>query len=652
CGGGDDDGTNQPVDPVGPTDPTDPIVDPGIDVSDEELQPENDVVDYAVKFDAEKETSITSYVKVRNQASKFDVAQGETSGLRQYSNRMGSLSIGNNDDGSSVLDNAILAQLERQSTGQKVIQLVGIDPFGDAGELHSVGMLNGAHEHLATTGYYPAGYTAGTGNPEIQWLNAPNSVVMSVQGNADPKMDDPNATPLILSGGIPEIADYLSAGSKPEKTTVKTWDGTTIDATTKKPVLVDVTDQALDQVETLLTTYTSNMRAAATLVDQQNWASVVSELTKTRDQLVTKIGNQVKGVMAAYAGVNVSEAYRTGKMRFDDPGNVAIPTAANPQEYGIVAMNMFDGVKQSGITEGNDDKYITTTRIFGHYYLDPGAGGTAPNAFAKPENFNSYLRPEVAASTLGATAGDLVVIPTTLDHVQYGRISANLDPDKIKLLGEYEGTQYYVSPLAEHDPLHANEAVDSYFYRGTGETTVAQMNALPSNAQIDYQGHAIMFGLDNNFHGNKVSGRVDPNALKIAKNDREGIGNFVQAKFDVGAKTITGDVYNLWHFTKDVPGKGSRNESLLDSLVEFKALVKGNTIIGDANLTYDKESKGQIRGSFFGPNANEIGGAFSAVTTSENKVDGEVRWGGAFGAKKVTKEEVIEFTNTDLIESN
>ena len=169
------------------------------------------------------------------------------------------------------------------------------------------------------------------------------------------------------------------------------------------------------------------------------------------------------------------------------------------------------------------------------------------------------------------------------------------------------------------------------------------MAGLASNQVIDYQGHAIMFGLDNNYHGNRTGGNM-PSAVVEKPSNLQGIGNFVQAHFDVGAKTFTGDIYNAFIDPSRAPGA-----IVYDSLVTIDAKVEGNTIAGDAELTYNPadgvNKKGQIRGSFFGPTADEVGGSLSSVTSRENKVDGLVGWGGAFGAKRIDKGSVLGITD-------
>ncbi|MBR7059675.1 MAG: transferrin-binding protein-like solute binding protein [Neisseriaceae bacterium] len=646
CGGGDDDGTNQPVDPVGPTDPTDPAIDGGdVTVSDEELQPQNDVEDYAVPFKPESDPSVLSQVKVRRGDSRFDLDTGVRI-ERQYSNRMGSLSVSGSANGNRALTNIVLAQTVKKDDADHFVYIVGTDPFGNADQLHS---QNSTHNHGQTTGGYPytAADTFGTENPELQWLNAPNSVVAGATrtkyddvGTAITQMRDTSGASLAYTAILPLIGDYAVGGSKEPKGKVTGAATSTYNGEFTLSVLDGYLAAAIAQLNDA-----ANENA---LKDAKKDVEALQKgIKKAVENYEKKAGkNHGAGAIDVTALMEANNAqawfakdpetapYTAGApgLRFAD----GLVTADNPQEHGLVAINLAG---DDGQIRGNDDNYQTNTRIFGHYYLDPGvqlfkdANG---RAIIASEDYNSYLKAELAqvaftdgsVDVTGGTNGHLMVYPTTLDHVQYGRVTAKLDPTDFYLQSNKAGAGGYFYRYAEVGPHLDAETVDTYFYRGTDETTIAQMDALTDN-QIIYQGHAIMFGLDNSFHGLKTDGNV-PTGVVENPNIAQGIGNFVEGVFDVGAKTFKGNVYNYFAYENN-----GKTEGVKDYLVEFGALVKGNTIAGDANLVYKPEVKGQIRGSFFGANASEIGGTFSGVSSTENKVDGEIRWGGAFGAHRV-----------------
>ena len=180
-------------------------------------------------------------------------------------------------------------------------------------------------------------------------------------------------------------------------------------------------------------------------------------------------------------------------------------------------------------------------------------------------------------------------VPTTLNYVQYGRVTTKLDlADGENLLDN----GFLRAPFTyKNDP----NGVDHYFFRGVNATSIEQMAALPSDAIFQYSGHALMYGINNRFHG------------------------------------ITGDVYNAWLQSLDKP------TVLKDKLVHFQGDVIGNTIIGTADRAYiPGNDEAAFRGAFFGENADEMGGAFNSVKPDDKYGSAYEYgdWGGVFGAAK------------------
>ena len=316
------------------------------------------------------------------------------------------------------------------------------------------------------------------------------------------------------------------------------------------------------------------------------------------------------------------------------------------------------------------DHHNTTTRVFGRYHLAYSDGGEI-----KPVTLNSYqgVRSFVAAvqAVPGANGADLVrgsavpgetryplkadldqpaahysigAVPMTLQKVQYGRVTTNLDIDIGE--GPYEDG-FLMSPFRYKND---NAAVDNYFYRGIEATTIDQMKAVTANnGAARYEGHALMYGIDNSFKGiTKITDSSAatnlPNAFAIdspeavaADTARLGLGNFVQADVNFGTNKVTGDVYNAW-LEKTAVSAGSTGAITKDLLVHFKGDIMGNTVIGTADRTYvSGDDKADFRASFFGEQADEMGGSFNSVTR-EQKYGSAYEsgdWGGVFGAKKV-----------------
>lgn len=216
----------------------------------------------------------------------------------------------------------------------------------------------------------------------------------------------------------------------------------------------------------------------------------------------------------------------------------------------------------------------------------------------------------------------------TLNHVQYGRVTGDLD----NLRQEDLAGQSYVqadfvnkdfnSTKAEND----SDATDVYFYRGVGETTLAQMANL-NEGTYQYAGHALMYGIDNSYSGGPSDGgNSNAPAFGVSGN---AVGNFVQAEYNSGTQKVTGSIYNVWD-------KGADNGALeAVDLVKFDGNVVGNSVNGGAQLQYGdiNDGKGSFKGSFFGDMAQELGGALNSIDSETGY--GNSKWGGVFGAKKI-----------------
>jgi len=274
-----------------------------------------------------------------------------------------------------------------------------------------------------------------------------------------------------------------------------------------------------------------------------------------------------------------------------------------------------------------EDHHNTSTRIFGNYHL-AYADLTGKNPGVKPVTLNSFkgAKSFIAEYETGketkATQYSLGAVPMTLNHVQYGRVTTNLDIDE-GLAGYPDG--FIRSPYRNKND---NAAVDNYFYRGTDATTIEQMAALPSDQTVTYNGHALMYGIDNSYHGGGA--RNLPNAFAGAT-DGLGLGNFVEAQANFGTKRMIGKVYNEWLLD------ASKAATTRDNLVQFQGTITGNTVVGTADRTYIAgDDNATFKASFFGEKAEELGGSFNSVKDADKygAAYGSGDWGGVFGASK------------------
>lgn len=311
-----------------------------------------------------------------------------------------------------------------------------------------------------------------------------------------------------------------------------------------------------------------------------------------------------KNVAAVVAGDPAAVTTQTGLVTVvqDAAGN---PPVVNFIERSVNYQNHAETLTGPGAIVGAEAAQLgdDTTRIFGHFYLAPAGTPEAANTFVK----DPIQRRE-------AQANDLAYGVATLNRVQYGRVSNNANVDVNPVTNGFVITPF----VAAND----TNAVNTYFARGVDATTVEEMGNLGDGKgiSIDYHGHALMYGIDNSYHGNSRALPGAPGSIA-----GQGVGNFVYATLDTGKATVEGSVYNVWT-------RGNFTQT--DPLVSFGGKVAGNTVVGTADRTYVAgQDDASFRASFHGANAEEMAGSFNS-TTEQYGTEGAV-WGGVFGAVQV-----------------
>ncbi len=307
-----------------------------------------------------------------------------------------------------------------------------------------------------------------------------------------------------------------------------------------------------------------------------------------------------------------AETEKTDEQKALDRGLFLATNLHQDQKWDVVG---YEGDK------GND----RSTRVFGNKYLD--SDNKAP--------FNSYVGVVNADDKYTFGDGTEVayksydVAMQKLNHVQYGRVSNEIDAftDSTRPANK-DGYAKFVK-------YSDAKAVQTYFYRGTDATTIANMKSLEKEAPIDYLGHAITYGLSHKPKlGNAPVGL--PNSFGDTEEDTLIAGSFVKATFDPKAKKVSGKIYDTVinktfdNLTHKVVASASEND-----LIKFKDVaVKGNSFYGKATSEQKKGQVAVIRGSFFGKDAAEMGGNVNSVAKDYQK---DKNWGAVFGAKKVIK---------------
>lgn len=250
------------------------------------------------------------------------------------------------------------------------------------------------------------------------------------------------------------------------------------------------------------------------------------------------------------------------------------------------------------------------TRIFGKNFIDYESGKTGEQKTA-----NTY-KGAYGSDNVLVTDG---VVADTLQHVQYGRLTNNIDVLKEK--NDKSPQTIVYRQFQEHG---APNSVDTYFYRGTHRTTLDQMKAvIAKGGEVEYYGHALTYGIGPKVEVTKAGSL--PTAYGLASSEAT-IGNFVYAKYDTAKGTVAGDIYNF--INTDVANKP--DNFVKQKLVTFTGDVFGNTVVGKATKLSGNE-EGSLTASFFGSQANELGGSISSITREQGYA--QPKWGAVFGAK-------------------
>ncbi len=293
------------------------------------------------------------------------------------------------------------------------------------------------------------------------------------------------------------------------------------------------------------------------------------------------------------------------------------------------------------------------SRIFGYSWRT----GTTP-AVRKNNSRKAVVTKGMVAATDGAgdatkfykaTSAKNPVSKIGLINLQYGRLATRLDEiDTNKPIHDVGNGEFYhmIDPtdafdIDRHLTAKRNDkaTVNNYFYRGINET-----KNMPKVGNAEYWGQALMYGLDNEYHGTdrvvtNTNGDATNAGVKGSQTIKyadlvDGMGNFVHAKANFAKKKVDGEIYNVWR-TKS----GTKGTFVQDNLVKFGGDIKKNTVVGTADRTYvNGDDKARFVGTFFGDGkkVTELGGGISSIQndpkTDAVKYD-DVKWGGVFGAK-------------------
>lgn len=315
----------------------------------------------------------------------------------------------------------------------------------------------------------------------------------------------------------------------------------------------------------------------------------------------------------------------------------------------------LDGVNKAPGAAGNAEILdVSTTPTPTPYSANtPPTGSTAPAVAPANGGFDTRNGQGEVAEVYGrktTTSGNnLPLVDAELNHVQYGRVTSALHSRKVENMKAGMGTGSATGTvIGSYAKMKDNGSESHYFYRGVDNTTAAQLADVKTKyAKFDYAGHAVSYGLDNNYNGGL--GKGSTTAIPTALNPNVDIqpyaalvsGNHVKATVDLTNNTVNGSIYNEWFDgTKETPMTGGvagtpdyKGQVVPVTLVEFNGTLAPNGNIAGTSTykaTAADNASGLLGATLFGAGASELGG----TVASDNKEPGKA-WGATFGAKRV-----------------
>ena len=217
-----------------------------------------------------------------------------------------------------------------------------------------------------------------------------------------------------------------------------------------------------------------------------------------------------------------------------------------------------------------------------------------------------------------------------LRFVQYGRVTTKLHDLTEKDLNVYkkglldDKNSNVTSNVIGFANYGEAGTENSYFYRGLNNTTGEQLAKL--SGELVYHGHAVAYGLNNDYRPGEANKTGAPNAIGVEKEvDALKSGYHVLAKVNLADKNVTGSIYNTWNNDKT----GDYNVDL----VNFNGKLDNyGNIAGTSALAYEDANKdGSFNATLFGSQASELGGNVAGSKNADTTV---TQWGAVFGAKK------------------
>lgn len=273
-------------------------------------------------------------------------------------------------------------------------------------------------------------------------------------------------------------------------------------------------------------------------------------------------------------------------------------------------------------TRGGKNAEDTVAELYGHR--------------TQVSNMDEDKKDYTKASTTNTPDADnnLPLLKARLENVQYGRVTSALDKQSLSNFkqGVDLGNDKLESYVGVYGGFGNKGTEDHYFYRGVNNTDKAELAALKAKGgKLTYEGHAVSYGLDNNYNGfGGVAGVNAPTAVATVARPEHGLvsGNHVAATLDLTSGKVDGSIFNKWW-------NGNTKAVQNVNLVTFNGdLADNGNISGTAT---NKTVTGALQDGVFVANVYGKDGAEMGGSVASNDKSASA-WGAVFGAKQTKAE--------------
>lgn len=335
------------------------------------------------------------------------------------------------------------------------------------------------------------------------------------------------------------------------------------------------------------------------------------------------------GKTSAKGGERTSGLSRTKTANQGEGSGKALVFHANRAVYISTDETELDGefIEAAAGQDARRSRADTVAEVYGNRtFLEGNSAEAQPKELI--EN-TATLNNLPYAKAVSDNNYDHYIVADKLEFVQYGRVTTKLDGVRYNDLRE--GVKIFGGDnirIASYGKYGKEGTENHYFYRSNvnsrGALDVNALQAVYRSNVVNYNGHAVTYGLD---HSIRNTGEL-ANAVGIER--KLVSGTHVTATVDLTSGDVTGNLYDVWY-----GGQAGREEYKPNQLVTFNGRLnlENGSIVGTSTLRKDN-STGTLHANLFGSEISELGGAVkSNIVTPVTQEGDQGSWGAVFGAK-------------------